>query len=292
VELADTPRYSSAWLGLREGADAAARSADLLIPLRERFHDAESPLLICDLGCGTGSMARWLAGRLPGPQHWVLVDRDPDLLDVAAASTAELVDASGAGVTVETRTGDVAGLAAADLAGVSLVTASALLDLLTRDEVDRLAAACVDSGTPALLTLTVTGAVELTPADPLDADLAAAFRDHLRHNVDGRGLLGPDAAAATETVFTGRGATVRRAATPWRLGPERADLQTEWLRGWAPAAFAQRPGLAEQEPAYLGRRLAEAASGELRVVVHHDDLLALPADGPAPGGPAGARSDQ
>ena len=41
--------------------------------------------MIHDLGCGTGAMGRWLAPLLPGPQHWVLHDRDPDLLDVAAA---------------------------------------------------------------------------------------------------------------------------------------------------------------------------------------------------------------
>ena len=29
-------------------------------------------------------MGRWLAPLLDGPQHWVLHDRDPDLLGVAA----------------------------------------------------------------------------------------------------------------------------------------------------------------------------------------------------------------
>ena len=41
--------------------------------------------VIHDLGCGTGAMGRWLAPLLPGPQHWVLHDRDADLLEVAAA---------------------------------------------------------------------------------------------------------------------------------------------------------------------------------------------------------------
>jgi hypothetical protein len=39
------------------------------------------------------------------------------------------------------------------------------------------------------------------------------------------------------------------------------------------AACEQRPGLAVRAEAYLRRRLAD---GELRVVVHHRDLLALP----------------
>ena len=52
--------------------------------------------VIHDLGCGTGSMGRWLAPRLPGPQHWVLHDRDADLLDARRRSTSPAV-------TVETR---------------------------------------------------------------------------------------------------------------------------------------------------------------------------------------------
>ena len=37
------------------------------------------------------------------------------------------------------------------------MTASALLDVLTREEIDTLAAACVGAGVPALLTLSVSG---------------------------------------------------------------------------------------------------------------------------------------
>src|SRR5438093_197088 len=132
-ELASEPSGLSTglapeWLALREDADAAARAAELLGALCLR-----TPLVIRDLGCGTGSMGRWLAGRLPGPQHWILHDRDPGLLAVATLP---------AGVRVTMVAGDLTGLRAADLAGTSLVTASALLDLLTEDEVTGLAAAC------------------------------------------------------------------------------------------------------------------------------------------------------
>ena len=71
-------QFAPEWLALREGADAAARSAELLEPLRARLPEGER--VIRDLGCGTGSMARWLVPRLPGPQHWILTDHDPALL--------------------------------------------------------------------------------------------------------------------------------------------------------------------------------------------------------------------
>lgn len=272
----DTTRCSPAWLGLREGADAAARAARLVDPLRRHLADAPRSV-IRDLGCGTGSMGRWLAGRLPGPQYWVMYDRDAALLHHAAAAMVDTA-ADGAPVTVETQARDVSGLTAADLAGTALVTASALLDLLTADEVDALAAACVGAACPALLTLSVAGRVEFTPADPLDAELTAAFNAHQRRTVDGRRLLGPDAPETAAAAFRRLGATVLLEPSPWRLGAEQRALTRRWLTGWVAAAGEQRPDLAVD--AYLARRLAALAAGELRVVVWHSDLLALPAAAP------------
>jgi hypothetical protein len=270
--------FAPEWLDLREGADAAARSTELIDLLLPALH--RPPLTIRDLGCGTGAMGRWLAGRLPGPQRWILHDRDPRLLLRAAVGLPGTAGDDG-WVTVMLEQADITGLRAADLAGTTLVTASALLDLLTADEVADLAAACVAAGCPALLALSVAGRVRLTPADPLDAELAAAFDDHQRRTVAGRRLLGPDAAGFTAATFERRGAIVHRRASPWRLGPERAELTAQWLQGWVAAAVEQRPDLAAPADAYLCRRLAACTAGELRVLVGHEDLLALPPSFPA-----------
>ncbi|MFC0505609.1 class I SAM-dependent methyltransferase [Micromonospora costi] len=261
----------AAWLGLRETADAAARAADLVEAVRGRL-PAGGPSTIHDLGSGTGSMLRWLAPRLPGPQRWVLYDRDPELLAHAAAGTVTAAD--GAPVTVLTRCTDLTRLTAADLAAADLVTASALLDMFTADEVERVVAACAGAGRPALLMISVTGGVRLTPADPLDAEIAAAFNDHQRRTAGGRHLLGPDAVDATLAAFARHGVPVRTRPSPWRLGPEQAELTAEWFRGWVGAACEQRPELADRAARYARRRLAEAAAGRLTVVVEHRDLLA------------------
>lgn len=274
MSAADAAGLSPAWLGLRESADAAARAVELLDPLRTHLAGGTRPV-IRDLGCGTGSMGRWLTGRLAGPQHWILHDRHRELLEHARASVVDTA-ADGSPVTVDTELRDITRLTAAELADTGLVTASALLDLLTAEEVDGLAAACVGAGCPALLTLSVVGRVELSPADPLDAEFAAAFNAHQRRTVDGRRLLGPDAAEAAAEAFARRGATVQVRPSPWRLGPEQRTLIVQWLRGWVAAAGAQQPELAGRADAYLGRRLAAATAGELRVVVQHSDLLALP----------------
>ncbi|MER7590789.1 class I SAM-dependent methyltransferase [Micromonospora sp. NPDC127501] len=259
------------WLRLREPADAAARAEDLLDAVRARL-TGDAPTVIHDLGSGTGSMSRWLAARLPGPQHWVLHDRDADLLTRAAEGMRGVTAADGAPITVHTRRGDLTRLTAADLADSSLVTASALLDMLTAEEVERVAAACV--GRPALFAISVTGRVRFTPADPLDEAVEAAFNDHQRRTVEGRRLLGPDAVAATAAAFARRGVDVRERPSPWRLGPDQADLTAEWFRGWLGAACEQRPELAGPAQAYARRRLADAAAGRLTVLVEHTDLLA------------------
>ncbi|BCB76122.1 hypothetical protein GCM10022251_67960 [Phytohabitans flavus] len=262
--------FTPAWLALREPADADARAVELLDPLREYLDGTTRPV-IRDLGAGSGSMGRWLAPRLGGPQHWVMHDRDPGLLALAAAGMSPFPM-----VTVETRQSDVTGLTAADLAGASLVTASALLDLLTAEEVDGLAEACTEAGCPALFTLSVAGRVELSPADPLDDELEAAFNNHQRRTHGARALLGPDAPGAAVEAFTRRGATLVEQPSPWRLGPEQAALAAEWLRGWVGAAVEQRPELAEPAAAYLRRRLDAVAAGDLRAVIDHVDLIAFP----------------
>jgi hypothetical protein len=269
---ADDPRVSVGWLALREPADAAARAPELVEPIRR--HLAGRPrAVIHDLGGGTGSMGRWLAPRLAGPQHWITYDRDADLLAHLGAGTAP-TDADGTAVTVEARLRDITRLPAGDLDGAALITASALLDMLTADEVERIVAACAGAGCPTLMTGSVIGQVEFTPADPLDAELSAAFNAHQRRTLAGRSLLGPDAVDATVDAFHRRGMGVRVRPGPWRLGADHPGLIAEWLTGWVGAACAQRPDLAGPAAGYLRRRRAELAAGHLQVVIHHTDLLA------------------
>jgi hypothetical protein len=295
----DIPRVSADWLALREPADAAARSVELVELLRDRIA-GRGRLVVHDLGSGTGSMGRWLAPQLPVPQHWIMYDRDADLLDRVVIDP----------VTAETRVRDITRLTREDLDGAGLITGSALLDMLTADEVERVAAACSEAGCPALFTISVVGRVELTPPDPLDAEIVDAFNAHQRRTAGDRVLLGPDAVDATADAFRRRGASVELRASPWRLGatadarcghpsegapppsrspetrldhpsegappPSRSPemrLMAEWFSDWIGAACEQRPELARPLEAYARRRRSELAAGRLGLVVHHSDLL-------------------
>jgi hypothetical protein len=254
-------RVAPEWLVLRERADAAARSAELAARLAR--HLGRGPLEVHDLGGGGGAMGRWLAPRLPGPQHWIVHDRDDDLLAHAAAHPPDAV-------TVETRRSDIARLTTADLAGADAVVASALLDILTAGELAALLDAA--AGKPMLLALTVVGHIALDPTEPLDAPIGAAFDAHQRRG----DLLGPDAVAFALDRLRGTGAEVVVRPSPWRLGACDAPLIAEWLDGWVGAAWEQEATLAAPAGAYRDRRLAQAAAGALSVTVDHADLLVLP----------------
>ncbi|BCJ46552.1 trans-aconitate methyltransferase [Actinoplanes ianthinogenes] len=247
-----TGEFSPDWLALREPADADARSLDLVGLLPQPVK------VIRDLGCGTGSLGRWLAPRLPVPQFWILTDRDHDLLEIAADRMPE-----GVNVAIDER--DVTALTRDDLTGADLVTCSALLDLLTAAQIDRLVEVCAQARTNALFTLSVTGDVRFTPEDPRDAGVRDAFNAHQRRD----SLLGPDAAEYAAAAFAKAGARVITRESPWRLGPDRPELITEWLRGWVGAAAEERPDLPSEE--YLSTRGETVAE----VTVGHQDVLAI-----------------
>lgn len=267
-------RVSREWLTLREPADAAARSLDLIDRLAGHRPSA-GHWVIHDLGGGTGAMGRWLAPLLPGPQHWIVHDLDADLLDVAAAHPPGPA-ADGARVTLEGRHSDITRLGPGDLEGATLITASALLDLLTLDELAGLIGVCAPLGCPILLTLSVVGRVELTPADPLDRRVAAAFDAHQRRVTERGRLLGPDAATLAAEHLGRLGGEVLVRPSPWRLDASQADLAAQWCTGWVGAACEQEVGLAVDAAPYAHRRLAQAAAGDLAVTVDHADLLASP----------------
>lgn len=275
-------RASADWLALREPADAAARSVRLvddLLPLLRPDDRGDTPALgVHDLGSGTGSQRRWLAPRLPWPQRWVEHDRDAALVTTAASREMGPV------VEVSPCTCELAELTAEHLTPpgqpppgqtpAGLVTASALLDVLTPPAVDRLVAAAAQLGVPLLMTLSVVGRVRLAPSDALDDAVLAAFNDHQRRVTPAGRLLGPDAVAyATERLIES-GATVRTAPSPWRLGGSATVLTKAWFTGWLDAAVEQQPTLAQHATDYRSRRLAEIAAGRLEVIVDHTDLLA------------------
>ena len=248
---------AAAWLALRRSADSAAR--DRAGWLLDEFATVPGPLIVFDIGAGTGANQAYLQPRLGIESRWVLLDHDVHLLNAPGQGDAERV------------LGGIEQLdeLVAARPGERLITCSALLDLLTADEVADLAQACAASRTAALFTLSVAGEVTLDPPLPEDDLVRRAFNEHQRREIDGRRLLGPDAPAAAVAAFEKAGATVVTRPSPWRLDSSLAGLTSEWLTGWVAAAVEQTPDLRLDD--YLAVRTANPPAA----VVGHVDLLAM-----------------
>lgn len=271
--LHDVARADADWLTLRESADAAARSVELVDALRP--HLPTDGLVVHDLGCGTGSMARWLAPQLHAPQHWVGYERDEDLLSRSATTPPpRSVDCQL--VTVERRLRDITRLPTEDLDGASLVTASALLDMMTSAEIDRVVATLASAACPVLITLSVIGQVELVPAHPLDGQFTAAFNAHQMRDTGHGPLTGPLAVNVASHALKQKGYTIHLAPSLWHLVSRDSALLNAWLEGWVGAACEQDPSLRPCATDYLGWRVEQIEVDKLTVTIHHHDLLALP----------------
>ena len=162
-------RFPVEWLRLREPFDHAARADDLVDALCASLTE-QRPLRVVELGAGRGSGMRYLAPRLPGPQHWTLIDHDPDLLqDVGPLPSAvaqclpmvaDLRDPRS--LTVE----------------ADLLSTQALLDLVSEEWLIGLTEWLAARRVPFVAALTVDGRVSWLPEAPLDAEVQAAFRAH------------------------------------------------------------------------------------------------------------------
>lgn len=271
--MSDVVEVSSDWLALREAEDSRARSGALARELPALL--PPGPITVHDLGSGTGSMMRWLAPLLPGPQSWVLRDWNARLTERALQS-APPRDLGGAPVSIRAHDEELERLDAADLTGASLVTASALLDVLTAREAHAIAAACIAIGAPAFLSLSVTGEVELRPWDARDELFESAFNAHQRREVGGRRLLGRHGGPIVHGLFQQAGWNVRTARTTWRLADHEPQLLGEWFDGWVDAAEERSPELREDCAGYRQLRRSQLDAGGLSAFVHHLDLLAWP----------------
>src|SRR5260221_4285037 len=142
--------FTASWLALREPADTRARSATLTKLVADRLEHVAEPRVL-DLGAGTGANARYLAKYLPGRRRWLLVDHDQALL--ADAFPAGGMDGSEQD-RIEVRAMDLASAfeqRSEDLwAGRDLITASALLDLVSEPWLRGLATKCRDARAPVL----------------------------------------------------------------------------------------------------------------------------------------------
>lgn len=283
--------FSAEWLRLREPADAAARNQALtarLIAWRRR-HDA---LSVLDLGSGTGTNFRFLAGALGGKQRWRLLDHDPTLLARAGETLRQWavrrgMTASDEGETLVLKDNtnhyrlewlcldlneDWEQLAA--VPNMRLVTASALIDLVSADWLARLARRCRQWRAALLIVLSYDGSIAWEPTTEDDERVREWIN---RHQCTDKGFgpaLGPDAAPTLADLLERLGYRVDLRPSPWLLAAQDAALQTALLDGWTEAVRQIAPGPDTWLDDWSRHRRDLIERGHSRLSVGHWDLFA------------------
>ena len=308
--------FSPDWLALREPADRAARSATLCDTVASRhaprLHVIDlgagtganlrfaAPRLggqqrwrLVDhdetvLAAVPDAMRRWAAG---GPDRRFSLHRDPEASGFGAADDAGSGRATGPirpayplaveGLGFACR----AALVRADLASGlddlewparGLVSACALLDLVSPDWLDALAERTAAAGAAALFALSYDGRLVLEPAHRDDALVRALVNLHQRRDKGFGPALGPAAGRAAVRAFERRGYAVLVENSDWRIGPEARRLQAALVDGWVAAAVEISPADAPVLGDWRRRRAADIGAGRLRIRVGHVDVAAVP----------------
>ena len=258
------PESLSPWLALREPVDHASRSEALTRTIVEAL-PAIRPLRLVDLGSGTGSNIRYLAPRLPAPQSWVAIDRDPVLMTESVRPD----------LAIQRRVRNLGEWDPGAIRGAHLVTASALLDLVSERWLRDLAGACRAQGAAVLFALTYDGSSRCHPAEPEDDRVRELFNAHQRQSDKGFGpAAGPDAVESAAGAFEEAGYRVRLAPSHWDLTAEMTAVQSFLIDGWAAAASEMVPPEAETIAQWRARRLSHVHGGRSHIVVGHQDLAA------------------
>jgi len=281
--------FEPRWLELREPADKRARAAsamEAMLPIDV----TAAPMRILDLGAGTGANLRFLAPRLGGRQEWLLVDADRRLLDAVgpameawAARTgyrlrrgteSTSIECPGFQCRVRMLELDMATrLTELPIEGQQLVTASALLDLVSESWAEGLLRRCQAAGTDVLFALTYDGRMAFEPVLGDDALVLDLVNRHQRSDKGFGPAMGPSASDRIHAMLVGHGYRVGSRSSDWRIDADEAGLQTELIEGLAAAAAAMEPGSQVRLSAWCRRRLEFIKLGTSSITVGYQDLL-------------------
>lgn len=253
--------FSAEWLALRERADAAARSQSLVLFIRDHLDGGRA----LDLGGGTGANVRYLSQRLSRSLHWVVVDNDAALLSrVPAECSTWLADLNA--VVSD----------AAVYRGCDLVTASALLDLVSERWLRQVVEQARAASAAVLFALNYDGRFECEPADAGDAEVRHLVNEHQKTDKGFGPALGPEAAAWAMELLSTSDYDVRHERSDWVLTLDETELQRQLVDGWANAAREIAPARASAVNAWRERRTALIEAKQSRITVGHVDIAGLP----------------
>jgi protein-L-isoaspartate O-methyltransferase len=260
--------FSADWLALREPADTQAR-ARLLTARVIAALPPDRPAAIVDLAAGTGSNTRYLSEYFRTSPDWLLLDYDATLLTVARRRLE---------TPIRTQTVDLSQAAAAPewVSGRDLVTASALLDLVSAEWLAHVLPACRAVRAVVLFALNYDGRLVCTPSEPEDEQIRNLVNAHQRTDKGFGPALGADASPSVSAALRDLGYEVIRERSDWQLAPDARELQRQLITGWAQAAREMAPHDADTIARWHERRLTHVDAHRSHLIVGHEDVAGLP----------------
>jgi len=266
--------FSIEWLNLREVSDHRSRDKELLRTAVDWLNNLKAKdKVIVDLGSGTGSTIRGLQRytTLAPSIQWRLVDNDPELL-------AEAVHRHSEEYSIESFLVDLSATQKLPLESVSLITASALLDLVSSNFIRDLCQLIKEKNEGRPLgfysALNYDGCIKWTPFHPLDAAILMNFNTDQRRDKGFGPALGPDATDFLKTQFHSTKFQCLSAKSPWLLGS--ADyLLTESLINGISGVAIQTGGLTNSDiQDWKTFRIENVRTGTC--YLGHTDIVVLP----------------
>ena len=266
--------FSIEWLNLREVSDHRSRDKELLKTAVDWLNNLKAKdKVIVDLGSGTGSTIRELQRytTLTPSIQWRLVDNDPGLL-------AEAIHRHSEEYSIETFLVDLSKTQKLPLKSVSLITASALLDLVSGDFIRDLCQLIKEKNEGRPLgfysALNYDGCIKWTPFHPLDAVIAMNFNTDQRRDKGFGPALGPDATDFLKTQFDSTKFQCLSAKSPWLLGSADYLLAESLINGISDVAI-QTDGLTNSDiQDWKTFRIKNVRTGTC--YLGHTDILVLP----------------
>jgi hypothetical protein len=208
-------------------------------------------------------------------QNWLLVENDPMLLAAAAAHLQSWPAkvhwrAQTLALDLATQLHDL------PLRTGSLLTASALLDLVSEAWLRTLVDQVATAGAIAWFALTYDGRIQCYPPEPEDSQVRELVNLHQLTDKGFGAALGPGAGRRTEQMLAAHGYRVHCAASDWHLAREHLALQHALVVGWFRAAIEIAPHRAAMWHGWLTRRRAHIAEARSELRVGHVDIVGHP----------------
>ena len=266
--------FSIEWLNLREVSDHRARDKHLIKTAADWLNNLKTKdKVIVDLGSGTGSTIRGIQRytTLAPSIQWRLVDNNPEVL-------AEAIHRHSKEYSIESFLIDLSETQKLPLESVSLITASALLDLVSenfiRDLCQLIKAKNEYRPVGLYSALNYDGCIKWTPFHPLDAAMLVNFNTDQGRDKGFGPALGPDATDFLKNQFHSSKFQCLSANSPWLLGP--ADyLLTESLIDGISDVSLQTDGLTSSDVlSWKAFRMNNVRTGTC--FLGHADILILP----------------